>query len=84
MKISRRTVLKTAAGALVFGTAPGLIAGMAHAQGPAPMALALTWIANVEYAGLWIALERGYFRVSELMMARQKLAPAAIAHFNGT
>jgi ABC-type nitrate/sulfonate/bicarbonate transport system substrate-binding protein len=34
-----------------------------QAQGSAaPITVALTWITNVEYAGLWIGLERGYFR----------------------
>jgi len=60
MKISRRIFLKNAAGSLV--AAYSLTGGAARAQSVTPITVALTWIANVEYAGLWIALDRGYFR----------------------
>ena len=62
MSISRRCFLKAASGTLATGAAPALLVSGAHAQGVTPITVALTWITNVEYAGLWIGLERGYFR----------------------
>ena len=62
MTLSRRTFLKTASGSMVIGAAPSLFAGRALAQNLKPTSVALTWITNVEYAGLWIAIDKGYFR----------------------
>ena len=59
MSISRRSFLQAAAAA---GVAPGLFPAALQAQSATPVTVALTWITNVEYAGLWIGLERGYFR----------------------
>jgi ABC-type nitrate/sulfonate/bicarbonate transport system substrate-binding protein len=56
--------MNTAAGA--FAAVTGWPDCEARAQTPTPLTLALTWIANVEYAGLWIALDRGYFRAEGL------------------
>src|SRR5471032_2498755 len=52
----RRDFLQGAAVAAVSGSATA-----AHAQ-TAPIRVALGWINNVEYAGLWIAQENGYFK----------------------
>lgn len=60
MTISRRSFLKATAGSMLAGTAWG--------QTATPITVALTWIANVEYAGLWIALERGFFREEGLQV----------------
>lgn len=51
--VSRRALLAAAA------SAP--LAGAALAQAPARMTMALSWIPNVQFAGLWIAMERGHF-----------------------
>lgn len=61
MSSSRRSFLKAASGTLAAGAAPAFLVASAHAQGATPITVALTWITNVEYAGLWIGLERGYF-----------------------
>jgi len=42
-------------------TAAGLAAPAVHAQAK-PVTAALGWINNVEYAGVWLALENGYFK----------------------
>lgn len=57
----RRSVLKLLGAASATVMATGL-AATARAQTQAPMTVALSWVPNVEYAGLWIALERGYFK----------------------
>ena len=62
MTLSRRTFLKTATGSLVIGAAPSLLGGGVQAQDLKATNVALTWITNVEYAGLWIAIDKGYFR----------------------
>ncbi len=53
MPVTRRSIL--AAASLL--AAPGV----ARAQAPARLRLQLGWIANVQYAGEWVALERGHF-----------------------
>jgi ABC-type nitrate/sulfonate/bicarbonate transport system substrate-binding protein len=52
MPVTRRAILATS-----LLAAPGL----ARAQAPARLRLQLGWIANVQYAGEWVALERGHF-----------------------
>lgn len=52
MRVTRRSIL-----AASLLAAPGL----ARAQAPARLRLQLGWIANVQYAGEWVALERGHF-----------------------
>jgi ABC-type nitrate/sulfonate/bicarbonate transport system substrate-binding protein len=60
MNPSRRTLLKAVTGALLV---PGVLGSRhAHAQTAHRLTVALTWITNVEYAGLWLAIERGFFR----------------------
>jgi ABC-type nitrate/sulfonate/bicarbonate transport system substrate-binding protein len=66
MKISRRILLRTATAPLVIAATAALTGAGARAQALTPMTLALTWIANVEYAGLWIAIDKGYFRAEGL------------------
>ncbi|MBI0536597.1 twin-arginine translocation pathway signal protein [Roseomonas sp. KE2513] len=55
--LSRRLVL----------AAPAALAlpGPARAQAK-PLRVAFLWIPNVEYAGLWVALDRGYIKPAEL------------------
>lgn len=62
MSLSRRSLLKKGSRSIVLGAVPSLFAARLMAQSLKPMTVALTWIPNVEYAGLWIALEKGYFR----------------------
>ena len=61
MTFSRRTFSKTSAASLALGVQPLLLAG-AHAQNLKTTTVALTWITNVEYAGLWIAIDKGFFK----------------------
>lgn len=61
MTFSRRTFIKTSAASLALGVQPLLLAG-AHAQNLKTTTVALTWITNVEYAGLWIAIDKGFFK----------------------
>jgi ABC-type nitrate/sulfonate/bicarbonate transport system substrate-binding protein len=56
MAINRRDAIKISTGA-----AMGMVGGPAMALGDLNLHLQLGWIANVEYAGVWMALERGYF-----------------------
>jgi len=56
-RLSRRGIL--AAGAATLGAA--LLPRHASAQAHTPITTAFGWISNVEYAGFWTALERGYF-----------------------
>ncbi len=56
MSLSRRPLLALAAAL----AAPALPRGAAS-QAPAKLRLQLGWIANVQYAGEWVALERGHF-----------------------
>ena len=84
MKRSRRGVLKTlAAGAsLSFGAGSWLTV---RAQSLSPVTVALSWLPNVEYAGLWIAADRGYFKEEGLDMRflsggpNAPLAPVSVA-----
>jgi ABC-type nitrate/sulfonate/bicarbonate transport system substrate-binding protein len=84
MDRSRRGVLKTlAAGAsLSLGTGAWL---PARAQSLSPVTVALSWLPNVEYAGLWLAADRGYFREEGLDMKflsggpNAPLAPVSVA-----
>ncbi|MDA1082819.1 MAG: ABC transporter substrate-binding protein [Gemmatimonadetes bacterium] len=62
MTLSRRNFLQSASGALALGAAPSLFSCAALAQDLKVTTVAQTWISNVEYAGLWIAMEKGYFR----------------------
>ncbi len=82
MKLTRRGVLRTFA-----ASAPLVVATsrLARAQTTSPITVALSWVPNVEYAGLWIAAERGYFRQEGLEMKflpggpNAPLAPVSVA-----
>ena len=58
MTINRRDLFKLSAGAAVLA----LEGPPSMAQDSLSLRLQLGWIANVEYAGMWLGLERGYFR----------------------
>jgi len=60
MAINRRELLKSTAGAVPLVLVPRQL----QAQDGLNLRLQLGWIANVEYAGVWLALERGYFRAN--------------------
>jgi ABC-type nitrate/sulfonate/bicarbonate transport system substrate-binding protein len=47
--------------ATAITAAAGLAAPAVHAQGK-PVRVAMGWINNVEYAGIWMGLENGYFK----------------------
>lgn len=80
---TRRSLLK----ALGAGASLPLLGGplAALAQGTTPVTVALSWVPNVEYAGLWIADDRGYFRQEGLQMKylpggpNAPLAPVSVA-----
>lgn len=83
MTPTRRTALKTlGAGASLLAAAPWQLA---RAQALSPITVALSWVPNVEYAGLWIAADRGYFRQEGLDMKflpggpNAPLAPVSVA-----
>jgi ABC-type nitrate/sulfonate/bicarbonate transport system substrate-binding protein len=86
MNPSRRTLLKTLGGAgaslSLFG---GPLLQSARAQALSPVTVALSWVPNVEYSGLWIAADRGYFREEGLDMRflpggpNAPLAPVSVA-----
>ncbi|MFA3919111.1 ABC transporter substrate-binding protein [Ruegeria hyattellae] len=55
---SRRHFLKTSA---ALAAAPLMGATPVWAAGQTPVTLGLGWVPNVQYAGHWLALEKGYF-----------------------
>lgn len=79
MSFSRRSFLKAATGSVIAGAAPALLVSPVRAQGTTPLTIALTWITNVEYAGLWIAIEKGYFREEGLEITALPGGPNAPA-----
>lgn len=56
--MNRRTFLKSTAAALLSAPVAG---GFSMAQSPTRLRVQLGWIANVEYADHWLALENGLF-----------------------
>jgi ABC-type nitrate/sulfonate/bicarbonate transport system substrate-binding protein len=81
---SRRDMLKT----FVAGASLSLGAGgwsPVRAQTLSPVTVALSWLPNVEYAGLWLAADRGYFKDEGLDMKflsggpNAPLAPVSVA-----
>lgn len=55
--LTRRRLLQAGAAGLLAGALPGSVFG----QDKASITTAFGWISNVEYAGFWTALEKGYF-----------------------
>jgi ABC-type nitrate/sulfonate/bicarbonate transport system substrate-binding protein len=86
MNINRRAALRTLAttGASI-SLAAGSLLRRAQAETLSPITVALSWLPNVEYAGLWIADERGYFRREGLELRfltggpNAPLAPVSVA-----
>jgi ABC-type nitrate/sulfonate/bicarbonate transport system substrate-binding protein len=72
--------------AFLAGAAAGL-AGPAFAQAPAKLRVQCGWIANVEYAGIWEAIEHGYFRANGIdltaMPGGPNAPPAAVVVASG-
>ena len=62
---SRRDILQGLAISLGAGTTVSLLGGcvpdLDSAGGQPGLRTALAWIRNVEYAGLWVALESGFY-----------------------
>jgi len=56
-KPTRRSLLAAGGAGLLASILPARV----WAQTMAPLTTAFGWISNVEYAGFWTALERGYF-----------------------
>ncbi|EUB99810.1 hypothetical protein PMI07_006091 [Rhizobium sp. CF080] len=54
MLVNRRTMLTSIAGAAMLPFLPSM------ARAATPLSMQLAWIPNIEYAGLWVALEKGY------------------------
>ncbi|GAA1382268.1 ABC transporter substrate-binding protein [Pseudonocardia kongjuensis] len=67
---SRRRLLRTAAFAgLGLAAAPGLLTACGGGGGDAAtVRVALGWIANVEFAGFWLAQDRGYYEEEGLQV----------------
>ena len=85
MNTHRRTLLKALGASASLPLVGGSLLSSAHAQALAPITVALSWVPNVEYAGLWIAADRGYFREEGLDMKflpggpNAPLAPVSVA-----
>jgi ABC-type nitrate/sulfonate/bicarbonate transport system substrate-binding protein len=85
MNPSRRTLLKTLGAGASLPLLGGPLMQAASAQTLTPITVALSWVPNVEYAGLWIAADRGYFRQEGLDMKflpggpNAPLAPVSVA-----
>jgi ABC-type nitrate/sulfonate/bicarbonate transport system substrate-binding protein len=85
MSTSRRTMLKTLGSAGALPLLGGALMQAAHAQSLSPITVALSWVPNVEYAGLWLAADRGYFKDEGLEMRflpggpNAPLAPVSVA-----
>jgi ABC-type nitrate/sulfonate/bicarbonate transport system substrate-binding protein len=85
MNSSRRTLLKTIGAGASLPLLGGPLMQAAHAQALSPITVALSWVPNVEYAGLWLAADKGYFREEGLDMKflpggpNAPLAPVSVA-----
>lgn len=65
---------------LAAGAAALALAGLgrrAFAQAPTPIRTQLGWIANVEYGGIWLGLERGYFKANGIDLSYAPGGPNA-------
>ncbi|TYC64753.1 ABC transporter substrate-binding protein [Stappia sp. BW2] len=74
MLLNRRQLLGSAA-ASASALTLGLSSRSAFAQAQAPLNVKLNWIKNVQYAGLWIAFEDGYFANEGLDVSVQAGGP---------
>jgi ABC-type nitrate/sulfonate/bicarbonate transport system substrate-binding protein len=63
--INRRTFVATSLAAGAAASA-GLLPGRLRAQPKKEVTTALSWIANVQHAGYWVGLEKGYFAAEGL------------------
>lgn len=73
---TRRQILST------LGALPtGLLLGSrnAAAQSLEPLTAQLGWVQNVQYAGEWVALERGFFKANGLNVQTLPGGPSALA-----
>jgi ABC-type nitrate/sulfonate/bicarbonate transport system substrate-binding protein len=61
MQLSRRKILQTSLASTGLG-ALGAPIWMPSAHAQVALQVGLSWVSNVEYAGLWVALEKGFFR----------------------
>lgn len=63
MNVSRRNLIKSLGAGAAFAATGSLVGPVSTAQadGAKRITVALNWLPNVEYAGLWIADARGYF-----------------------
>jgi ABC-type nitrate/sulfonate/bicarbonate transport system substrate-binding protein len=61
--MQRRSFLQAAGTAALVGPVAAAPAAWAQAK---TVRVALAWISNVEYAGLWLAMENGYFKDEQL------------------
>lgn len=59
MHDSRRNFVQAGLSSVVAALAAAYMPG---ARAQAMLQVGLSWIANIEYAGLWVALEKGYFK----------------------
>ena len=75
-----RTITKSL---IVIAVALMASIGPSHAQELKTLTVALTWIPNVQFAGLWIAMDQGYFKEEGLKIkfirGGPKTAPAAVS-----
>jgi putative hydroxymethylpyrimidine transport system substrate-binding protein len=72
-RLTRRAFAQGAAGALAFAAA-GSLPRASAAQDATPVTLALDWYPNANHAGIYLALDRGYFK--EAGLAVEVFTPA--------
>jgi len=60
-RLSRRALMQGAAGSALAMASAGSLPRLASAQDPAKVTLALDWYPNANHAGIYMALDRGYF-----------------------
>ena len=64
----KRRAIVSIVGAALFAATTGLFGVLqtAEAQGMKTVRVGMSWIPNVEYGGVWLALEKGYFAAEKL------------------
>ncbi len=65
-RFSRRTLMQGAAGGALTMAATGSLPRITAAQDLVPVSLALDWYPNANHAGIYMALDRGYFEEAGL------------------